>query len=104
MGEIGYDRKEYLYELSYCDILCIERGYYARYHQSWEQARLIAYCVHYCMGAPKGQTAKTVTEWLPFRWEKDKEPSAPISQQTADDLRRQMMEWNANIENEKSDK
>jgi len=72
VGEIGLNRQEYLYDLTFCDLLCIERGYYRRQRASWEQARLIAYHVRYCMGLAKNETAKTITEWIPFSWEKEK--------------------------------
>lgn len=69
MGEIGFPRHEYLYELTYCDLLLITRGFQRRQRHGWEQARLIAYHVRYCMGLSKGENAKTLTEWLPFPWE-----------------------------------
>ncbi|MBR5776583.1 MAG: hypothetical protein IKY42_10095 [Bacteroidaceae bacterium] len=69
MGEIGYNRREYLYILSFCDILLISRGYFCRHHAGWEQARLVAYNAHYCMGSKT--TPPAVNEWLPFPWEKN---------------------------------
>ena len=69
MGEIGRDRHEFLYELYYWEIVLIVQGYFRRYRQGWEQARLIAHQVHYCMGVPKGEMVKTTTEFLPFPWE-----------------------------------
>ena len=99
MGEIGIDRKEYLYDLNFCELLCIERGYYRRQRASWEQARLIAYHVRYCMGLAKNETAKTITEWLPFSWEK--EPTAPSTIPTEAEIaemQAMMREMNATSE------
>ena len=69
---MGFPRREYLYELTYCDLLLITRGYQRRHRHGWEQARLIAYHVRYCMGLSKGESAKTLTDWLPFPWERER--------------------------------
>ena len=84
VGEIGYNRKEYLYELDYWEILLITRGYFCRSHSNWEQARLIAYHVRYCMGLGKGESAKDIDQWLPFSWER----TAPkeLSQDEQDEM------------------
>jgi hypothetical protein len=74
VGEIGIDRNLFLYDLQYWEITLIIHGYFRRYHPSWEQARLIAHQVHYAMGCPKGQSPKTATEWLPFRWDPKDDP------------------------------
>jgi hypothetical protein len=84
VGEIGIERKEYLYDLDYWEILLITRGYFCRSHSNWEQARLIAYHVRYCMGLGKNETAKDIDKWLPFGWEQ----AAPkeISQDEQDEM------------------
>lgn len=89
MGEIGIPRREFLYEIQFWEARRIINGYNARYHQGWEQARLIAYHVRYCMGLSKGEVAKTLLEWLKFAWEKD-EPAAPLSEEDRADLRAAM--------------
>lgn len=71
VGEIGIDRDTFLYRLQYWEIVLITRGYFKRYHPMYDAARLVAHQTHYCMGVPKGQTAKTPQEWLPFSWEKE---------------------------------
>ena len=43
MGEIGYNRREYLYELTNCDILLIERGYELRHRHLWSASRWETY-------------------------------------------------------------
>jgi hypothetical protein len=72
VGEIGINRREYLYELDYVDILLIIRGYQRRQHSGWEQARLIAYNARFCMGA---KNPPTPLEWLPFPWEREPLPT-----------------------------
>ena len=99
VGEIGIDRREYLYNLTYCDILLITRGYMRRQHYGWEQARLIAYHVNYCMGLPKGQTAKTIVEWLRFPWEdEDEQSDSTVTNEDIERLRQIMREENARQE------
>ena len=100
VGEIGIDRREYLYSLTFVDLLLISRGYFSRYHQQWEMARIIAHQVHYCMGVKQGETAKTPTEWLTFPWERneDGEPTDQPSLSEVEKLRRLMAEENARAE------
>lgn len=71
MGEIGISRNTFYYELKWWEVKSIIRGYNARHHAGWEQARLVAYQAHYCMGSK--ETPPTVTEWLKFPWEKKQE-------------------------------
>ena len=82
VGEIGIPRKEYLYDLKYWEILLITRGYFRRYHSGWEQARLVAYNAHYCMGSKN--TPPTVNEWIKFPWEKKVQP--PLSDEETEEL------------------
>ena len=93
VGEIGISRREYLYELSYCEILLITRGYFRRYHPGWEQARLIAHQVHYCMGVSKGDVAKTPQELIPFNWEQ--KPVVQVSQDEIKELQAEIAAINS---------
>ena len=43
MGEIGIQRLEYLYDLTFCDLLLIERGYARRHRNLWSATRWQAY-------------------------------------------------------------
>ena len=69
MGEIGINYHTFYYDLRWWEVKAIIRGYNARHHHSWEQARLISYNAHYCMGSK--DPIPLVTDWLPFPWEKD---------------------------------
>ena len=92
VGEVGIPRKEYLYDLSFCDIMLILRGYYRRHHTGWEQARLVAYNAHYCMGAK--DTPPVPSEWLPLPWEKEQADGNIPSNEEVERMRREMMEYN----------
>jgi hypothetical protein len=70
VGEIGFPRKEFLYELKWWEVKSIIRGYNARHHHGWEQARLVAYNAHYCMGSK--DHVPIVSEWIKFPWEQKK--------------------------------
>ena len=79
MGEIGRDRREYLYEMSYCDILLIQRGYRRRNILQYQLQRLQAYGAFHCMGGSK----KTPEQWLPLyvdRYKMVNNDAPPISE------------------------
>lgn len=80
MGEIGFDRHEFLYDLKFWEIRSIIRGYNARHHAGWEQARLVAYNAHYCMGSKN--PIPDIEQWITFPWEKPD----PIPQEDIDDI------------------
>lgn len=85
MGEIGINWHDYLYRLSFCQILLISRGYRARHHAGWEQARLVAYHARYCMGSK--EPPPTVSEWIRFPWEHD---MPDITQEDIDAMREEI--------------
>lgn len=91
MGEIGIPRLEYLYELTHCDLLMIERGYNARHHHGWEQARLVAYNARFCMGSK--DPIPLVTEWIKFPWER--EAVTPLSQSEVEEMQAEIDAINA---------
>ena len=98
MGEIGISRHTFYYELTWWEVKSIIRGYNNRHHAGWEQARLVAYQAHYCMGSK--ETPPTVTEWLKFPWEKEKEiadGNLPDDNEVAR-LRQMMREENERME------
>ena len=96
VGEIGFSRHEFLHELVWWEVKSIIRGYNARHHAGWEQARLVAYNAHYCMGSK--ETPPTVTEWIKFPWERkptndDGTPAMPTDKEI-EHLRQLMREEN----------
>ena len=96
MGEIGFPRREFLYDLVWWEVRSIIRGYNARHHHGWEQARLVAYNAHYCMGSK--ETPPTVSEWIKFPWEQsadgDSGSAMPTNEQV-EHLRQLLREENA---------
>ena len=90
MGEIGFPRLEFLYELRWWEVKSIIRGYNARHHQGWEQARLVAYNARFCMGSK--DPLPRVTEWIKFPWEK--ETVIPITDDERAELVAEMNAWN----------
>jgi len=84
VGEIGISRHEFYYELKWWEVKSIIRGYNARHHYGWEQARLVAYNARFCMGSKK--TIPTVTNWLKFPWEMKRLNAKPVSDEDIDDL------------------
>lgn len=86
MGEIGFPRREFLYELVWWEVRSIIRGYNARHHHGWEQARLVAYNAHYCMGCK--DTPPTVEEWIKFPWEQSKSADGGSAIPTNEEIER----------------
>ena len=82
MGEIGRDRHEYLYEMSYCDILLIQRGYRRRNILQYQLQRLQAFGAFFCMSG----TQKTPQDFIPLyidRYIEDDEEWLPDKEQVA---------------------
>lgn len=100
MGEIGRDRHEYLYEMSYCDILLIQRGYRRRNILQYQLQRLQAYGSFHCMA----KDAKPPQDWLPLYIDhyimEDMEPA--ITQEEQDELQALMEAENARLEAERN--
>lgn len=97
VGEIGISRREFWYELTWREVRAIIDGYNRRRRDGWEQARLIAYHVAYCMGVPEGKTAPLLTDWLPFYWEKQgaaQKPTPMISDEEVNELQAFMDDYN----------
>jgi hypothetical protein len=90
VGEIGFPRLEFLNDLRWWEIKSIIRGYNARHHHGWEQARLVAYNARFCMGSK--DPLPTVTEWIKFPWEK--ETVIPITEDERAELVAEMNAWN----------
>ncbi len=86
MGEIGFPRREFLYDLVWWEVRSIIRGYNARHHHGWEQARLVAYNAHYCMGSK--DTPPTVEEWIKFPWEQSKSAGGGSAIPTNEEIER----------------
>lgn len=79
VGEIGFPRREFLYEISFWEARRIIRGYKRRNILAYQLLRLTAYGSMFTMRDPNG---KSPTDWLPLYFDKDDEENvAPISEE-----------------------
>ena len=80
MGEIGISPHEFLYELSYWEVLRIIRGYRRRGRL---RDQLIAEAVFAAMHTMRDSKGKTVKDFFPILFEDndDREPAEPISEE-----------------------
>lgn len=90
VGEIGISRREFLFDIRWWEIHSIIRGYNARHHVGWEQARLTAYNARFCMGSK--DPIPVITEWIKFPWEK--EPAAPLTTDEVAQMQAEMAAYN----------
>jgi len=82
VGEIGRDRKETLYEMTWVDMLLIIRGYRRRNTLQYQLQRITAYSAFFAMRETSG---KTPADWLPlYTDEYIQEPDEPAM--TADEV------------------
>ena len=85
VGEIGIDRRAFLYDLRYWEVLRIIKGYRRR---DWLKLQLMAECTYaamYAMRDPKGMTPQKMFPEL-FKVEDDNAPAPDITEQDAQDL------------------
>lgn len=75
MGEIGRDRREFLFSMTYCEILLIVRGYRRRNILSYQLQRLMAYGSFHCMSGDQQHLGPD--GWLPLYFDKYKGMDAP---------------------------
>jgi hypothetical protein len=82
VGEIGIPRHEFLYELSYWEVLRIIRGYRRRGRL---RDQLIAEAVFAAMHTIRDSKGKTVKDFFPMLFEDpdddDREPAEPLSEE-----------------------
>ena len=89
MGEIGRDRKEYLYEMSYCEIMLIIRGYRRRNVLQYQLQRMQVFASTFCMGGNKD--GKEPQQLWPLYFDKYIDHSQPpISEEEIEDLQAEM--------------
>lgn len=94
MGEIGRDRKEFLYEMSYCDIMLITRGYRRRNVLQYQLQRLTAYGTFHAMRGDKQQ--KGPDGWMPMYFDRYiTDDSEPISKAEVDEMLDELAAINA---------
>ena len=91
VGEIGINRRAFLYDLRYWEVLRIIKGYRRR---DWLKLQLMAECTYaamYAMRDPKGMTPQKM---FPELFKVEDEPEAPtITEQEAQDLQQMMANY-----------
>lgn len=104
MGEIGIERREYLYDLTFSDLLLIERGYERRHRNLWSAHRWSTY---YIMAAfcgsdnMKKSGINGPTDLMHLPWDNSDADYGGGGQPNADEvqrLRRLMEEENAKLQ------
>ena len=97
MGEIGYNRHEFLYDLRLWEIHIIVMGYRKRDRLKHQLMAECAYAAIYAMRDPKG---KTVADMFPqiFEDDDDYNDESPITDDEAADLQTLMASMNQQSE------
>lgn len=97
MGEIGYNRHEFLYDLRLWEIHLIVMGYRQRDRLKHQLMAECVYAAIYAMRDPKG---KTVADMFPqiFEDDDDYDDELPITEDEAADLQALMERMNAQSE------
>ena len=96
VGEIGRDRREYLYEMRFWEIMLIIRGYRHRNVLQYQLQRLQAYGAFFAMRGTNHQPH----EWLPLYIDKYKKIAGPgISEEEAEDLLKDIEAMNKKLGN-----
>lgn len=93
VGEIGFPRREFLYDISFWEARRIIRGYKRRNILAYQLLRLTAYGSMFSMRDPNG---KSPTDWLPLYFDKDDEENvAPISEEEVADMVKELEDINS---------
>ena len=101
MGEIGFPRREFLYEIRFWEVRRIIRGYRRR---DWLKHQLLAECAYatiYAMRDPKG---KTVADIFPMLFDEDDDDEPPITEDEAAELQQLMADINAQHQQQQESK
>ena len=96
MGEIGYNRHEFLHELKWWEIRSIIRGYNRRHRDLWSSNRWQTYNLMqaFCGGKALNEAGiHKPTDLLKLPW--DTAPVAPLSQSEVEDMQAEIRAMNA---------
>ena len=103
MGEIGYNKDEFLHVLKFWEIRSIIKGYRNRSHTQWESVRLGAYLVMSSMSDLRKAGICRDTDLVKFAWERSTPSTNQPSMEEIESLRELMRQENARLEKENSD-
>lgn len=93
MGEIGFNRHEFLYELSWWEIKAIIKGYRRRSKTILESARLYTYYILCAQGAKIDSPEKLQK----FTWDDENRQQERISEEEVAELQALIAESNAQL-------
>lgn len=103
MGEIGLDRREYLFDIMYWELVLILRGYSRRHREEWSMTRWMTWNLmqaHAGKEAMQGAGLFKITDLIKFPWEK---PVPIVSKEVQDELKAEMAAINKELKkNQKS--
>ena len=95
VGEIGFPRREFLYDIRWWEARRIIRGAEARTRQLWSATRWEVYCLMTAQKGSKGMREDHINsprDLLTFPWEK--EPAPAITEEEAAELLAEMQAIN----------
>lgn len=99
VGEIGIDRREYLYDLLYWEIALIIRGYFRRDRSMWSATRWQTYNLMCVQADTKKAGINSPKDLIKFPWEKEEEASVDLpTSAEIERMQRMMREENARAE------
>ena len=90
MGEIGYSRREFLYDLRWWEARCIIRGYNRRHRDLWSSTRWQTYNIMASFVGGDKLSEKGINspkDLLKFPWD-----SAPVTPLTSDEVKEMQAE------------
>lgn len=96
VGEIALPRREYLYDLTFCDLLLIERGYNHRSRHQWSIARWQTFYIMSAQIGSKGMNEAGLhhpTDLLRLPWERDHSRDALPTDDEIRELQAEMAAW-----------
>ena len=102
MGEIGYDRHEFLHELKWWEIRSIIRGYNRRHRDLWSSTRWQTYNLMqaFCGGKALNEAGiHKPTDLIKFPW--DSATVATITEDEVKDMQAEIAAMNAAAADEK---
>ena len=95
MGEIGIQRREFLYDLQVWEVRRIVRGYRRRDRLKHQ---LLAECVYAGIFAMRDPEGKTVADLFPTLFDDDEEAEPSITEEDRDELLQLMADINKSTE------
>lgn len=100
MGEIGFDRHEFLHDLKLWEIQAIVDGYRNRARPMWEAARLNAFFIMSSMVDMSKAGIHSASDLITFPWEKKRKVGSEVqpTENEVERLRELMRRENAKTE------